>query len=106
MVVIEQGGAAERTFNAANRTINNIATTIVFSYYKLNPYREIAKEQEQTNYSFIYFCGGDLRTLNHEVIPARRVFRHAGIDVNDIWVGAKRPCTSYNIYVVISFMKP
>ena len=81
MVVIEQGGAAERTFNAANRTINNIATTIVFSYYKLNPYREIAKEQEQTNYSFIYLYGGDLRPPNYKVVPARRVFRHAGMDV-------------------------
>jgi hypothetical protein len=44
IVVIEQGGIAERTFNAADRTINNITTTIVFSYFKLNPYREIAKE--------------------------------------------------------------
>jgi hypothetical protein len=25
---------------------------------------------------------------------------------NDIWVRAKRPCTPYNIYTVISFMKP
>jgi hypothetical protein len=82
MVVIEQGGTAERTFNAANGTINNITTTIVFSYYKLNPYKEIAKEQEQTNYSFIYLCGRDLRPPNHEVIPARRVFRYAGMHVN------------------------
>jgi hypothetical protein len=57
-------------------------TTIVFSYFKLNPYTQIAKEREQTNYSFIYLYGGDLRPLNHEVIPACRVFRHAGIDVN------------------------
>jgi hypothetical protein len=81
MVVIEQGGTAERTFNAADGTIDNITTTIVFSYCKLNPYRKIAKEQEQTNYSFIYLCGGDLGPLNHEVVPARRVFRHAGMDV-------------------------
>jgi hypothetical protein len=44
MVVIEQGRTAERTFNAADGTIDNITTTIVFSYYKLNTYREIAKE--------------------------------------------------------------
>ena len=37
-----------------------------------------------TDYSFIYLCGGDLRPLNHKVIPARRVFRHAGMDVNDV----------------------
>ena len=53
MVVKEQGGIAERTFNAADGTIDNITTTIVFSYYKLNPYREIANEQDKTNYSFI-----------------------------------------------------
>jgi hypothetical protein len=45
MVIVEQGGTAERTFNAANGTIDNMTTTTVFSYYKLNPYREIAKEQ-------------------------------------------------------------
>jgi hypothetical protein len=45
MVMIEQGRTAERAFNAINRTINNITTTIVFSYYKPNPCREIAKEQ-------------------------------------------------------------
>ena len=44
MVIIEQGGIAERTFNAADGIIDNMTITIVFSYYKLNPYREIAKE--------------------------------------------------------------
>jgi hypothetical protein len=82
MVVIEQGGTAERTFNAANGTIDNITKTVVFSYCKLMLYREIAKEQEQTNYNFIYLCGGDLGPSNYEVIPARRVFRHAGMDVS------------------------
>jgi hypothetical protein len=43
--MIEQGGIAKKAFNAINGTINNITTTIVFSYYKPNPYREIAKEQ-------------------------------------------------------------
>ncbi len=43
MVVIKQGGTAERTFNAADGIIDNITITIIFSYYKLNPYREIAK---------------------------------------------------------------
>jgi hypothetical protein len=81
MVIIEQGGTAERTFKAADGTIDNMTTTIVFSYYKLNTSREIAKEQEQTDYNFIYLCGGDLRPPNHEVVPARRVFRHAGMDV-------------------------
>jgi hypothetical protein len=45
IVIIEQGGIAERTFNTINRTINNITTIIVFSYCKLNLYIEIAKEQ-------------------------------------------------------------
>jgi hypothetical protein len=45
IVIIEQGGTVKRAFNTINETINNITTTIVFSYYKLNPYREIAKEQ-------------------------------------------------------------
>jgi uncharacterized membrane protein YcaP (DUF421 family) len=32
IVIIEQGGIAERAFNAINGTIDNITTTIVFSY--------------------------------------------------------------------------
>ena len=44
IVIIEQEGIAKRAFNAIDGTINNMTTTIVFSYYKLNPYREIAKE--------------------------------------------------------------
>ena len=44
MIVIKQGGITKRTFDAADRTINNITTTIIFSYYKLNTYKEIAKE--------------------------------------------------------------
>jgi len=42
--VIEQGGTAKIAFNAINGTIDNITTTIVFSYYKLKLYREIVKE--------------------------------------------------------------
>jgi hypothetical protein len=45
MVIIEQGGTAERAFNAVDGTVNNMTTTVVFSYYKLNFCREIAKEQ-------------------------------------------------------------
>ena len=45
IVVMEQGGTAKRAFNAINGTIDNITTTIVFSYYKPNPCREITKEQ-------------------------------------------------------------
>jgi hypothetical protein len=45
IVIIEQGGIAKRAFNAIDRTIDKMTTTIVFSYYKPNPYREIAKEQ-------------------------------------------------------------
>jgi len=44
IVIIKQGGTAKRAFNAINGTINNMTTTIVFSYCKLNPCREIAKE--------------------------------------------------------------
>jgi hypothetical protein len=38
IVIIEQGGIAKRTFNAIDGTIDNMTTTIVFSYYKPNPY--------------------------------------------------------------------
>lgn len=41
--ITEQGGTAERAFNAIHRTINNITIIILFSYYKPNAYREIAK---------------------------------------------------------------
>jgi hypothetical protein len=44
MVIIEQGGIAEKAFNAIDGTINNMTTTVVFSYCKPNPCREIAKE--------------------------------------------------------------
>ena len=44
IVIIEQGGIAERAFNAIDGIINNITTTIVFSYYRPNLCREIAKE--------------------------------------------------------------
>ncbi len=54
MVAIKQGATAERTFNAANGTIDNMTTTIVLSYCKLNTYREIVKEQKQTDYNFIH----------------------------------------------------
>ena len=67
--------------------------TVVFSYCKPNSYREIAKEQLQTNYNFIYLCGRDLRPPNPEVVPARRVFRHAGMDVSNLlkfWVSVLR----------------
>ena len=43
--ITEQGGTVERTFNAINGTIDNMTTTIVFSYCKPNPCREIAEEQ-------------------------------------------------------------
>jgi hypothetical protein len=49
IVIIEQGGTAKRTFNAIDRTINNMTTTIIFSYYKPNPCREIAKKKTIAN---------------------------------------------------------
>jgi hypothetical protein len=44
IVMIEQGGTAKATFNAIDRTIDSITKTIVFSYCKLNPCKETAKE--------------------------------------------------------------
>jgi hypothetical protein len=44
MVMIEQGGIAERAFNAVDGIIDNMTTTVIFPYCKPNPYREIAKE--------------------------------------------------------------
>jgi hypothetical protein len=89
-VIVEQGGIAKRAFNAADGTVNKITTTLVFFNCKPTPYREIAKEQLQTNYNFIYLCGRDLRPLNHEVVPARRVFRHAGMDVSPLRIPPRR----------------
>jgi hypothetical protein len=43
-IVIIERGIAKRACNAIDGTINNMATTIVFSYYKPNPCREIAKK--------------------------------------------------------------
>jgi hypothetical protein len=43
IVIIEQGGTAKKALIAIDRTIDNITITIVFSYYKPKPYREIAK---------------------------------------------------------------
>jgi hypothetical protein len=44
IVIVEQGGTAQRALNDINRTSDNMTTTIVFSYCKQNPCREIAKE--------------------------------------------------------------
>jgi len=44
LVIIEQGGTAKRAFNAIDGTIDNMTTTIVFSFYKPSPCRIIAKE--------------------------------------------------------------
>jgi hypothetical protein len=43
--MIKQGGTAKAAFNAVNKTIDKITTTVVFSYYNPNPCRAIAKEQ-------------------------------------------------------------
>ena len=43
--MIEQGGTTKRAFNTVDRTIDNMTTTVVFSYCKPNPYKEVAKEQ-------------------------------------------------------------
>lgn len=48
-VIIEQGGIAERAFNATDEIIDNTTTTLVFSYYKPNSYREIAKKKTISN---------------------------------------------------------
>jgi hypothetical protein len=44
IVIIQQGGTAEKAFNAIDGIIKNMVTTIVFSYCKSNPCREIANE--------------------------------------------------------------
>jgi hypothetical protein len=44
IVMIEQGGTAPEAFNAVDGRIDSMTVTAVFSYYELNPYREIAKE--------------------------------------------------------------
>ena len=44
MVMMEQGGV-ERTFNAVDGTVDNMTTTVVFSYCKPNPCRNMTKEQ-------------------------------------------------------------
>ncbi len=46
MVMVEQGGTEEGAFNAVDRIIDNMTTTVVFSYYKPNAYRKTAKEQK------------------------------------------------------------
>ena len=82
VAIIEQRGTAKATFNTIDRTFDSIITTMVFSYYKPNLCTEIVKEQLQTGYNFIYLHSRDLKPLNHEVVSAYRVFRHAGTDVN------------------------
>jgi hypothetical protein len=44
IAIIEQGGTAKAAFNAVDRIINSMTTTVVFSCYEPNTYREIAKE--------------------------------------------------------------
>ncbi len=44
IVITEQGGTAKMAFNAIDGIIDNMTTTIIFSYYNPNPCGEIAKE--------------------------------------------------------------
>jgi hypothetical protein len=44
IVIIEQGGIAERAFDAVDGIIDSITITVVFYYYKPNYCEEIAKE--------------------------------------------------------------
>ena len=45
IIIIEQGGAAERAFDGVDATIDSITTTMVSSHCKPNPCGEIAEEQ-------------------------------------------------------------
>jgi hypothetical protein len=75
------GVIATAAFDAFNGTLDSIVKLLYFSDCKSTLCREIAKEQLQTNYNFIYLRGGGLRPLKHEVFSAHRVFRHAGMDI-------------------------
>src|SRR4051794_11097665 len=97
IVIIEQGVITLATFDALNTIINNIAKLQYFSNYKLRPFREIAKEPKQTDYSFIYLGGGDLIPLNYKVFSAHRFFRHAGMDVRYFNFKYLKICTQINI---------
>ena len=44
IIIIEQGGIAKMAFDSTDGTIDSITATVIFSYYKLNSYREAAKE--------------------------------------------------------------
>jgi len=58
IVMIEQGGTAEyRRHSTPSTGIDSMTTTVVFSYYEPNPYRDIAEEQQHTSYRFIYSRG-------------------------------------------------
>ena len=43
IVLVEQGGIANIIFNAIDRTVENMATTQLFSFCKPNPYREMTR---------------------------------------------------------------
>ena len=55
IVMIKQGVIAIAAFDTFNRTIDSIAKLQYFSDCKSSPCREIAKEQQQTDYNFIYW---------------------------------------------------
>ena len=82
--MIEQGVIATAAFDALNRTLDNIVKLLYFSDCKLSLCKEIAKEQLQTNYNFIYLCDRGLRPPKHKVFSAHRVFRHAGMDITKV----------------------
>jgi|SRR6266536_3541894 len=82
--MIEQELIAIVAFDALNRTTDSIAKLQYFFDYKSSPCREIAKEQYQTDYNFIYLRGRDSRPLNYKVFSVYWVFRHVGIDVSGI----------------------
>jgi len=50
---MEQGGTADKAFNAIDGTINNTTTTTIFSYRKPFPSREMVEDSWHTEHNLI-----------------------------------------------------
>jgi hypothetical protein len=68
---------------ATDKTIDSITKIIGLSYCKPSFGKETTKEQQKTNYNFIYSRGKDLSLIYKELVSARRVFRHPVTEV--VW---------------------
>lgn len=76
-------GTGEAALIIVNGTIDRMTKTAVFFRCPLGSCVEMAKEKWHIGYYIIMSRGRDLECLNNGFVSARRVSRHAGMDISN-----------------------